>query len=55
MSHCLNDVATTVTIGVSQGGGNTPYVSEGYYRVPSCGASTPKIFGLPAKVENTLV
>jgi hypothetical protein len=37
------------------GGGNTPHVGEGYYHALSCGALACKIFGLPVKVENTLI
>jgi hypothetical protein len=37
------------------GGGNTPCIGEGYYRVLLCRGLAHKIFELPAKVENTLV
>jgi hypothetical protein len=37
------------------GGGNTPLIGEGYYRVQPCGALAHKIFGLLVKAENTLV
>jgi hypothetical protein len=37
------------------GGGNTPRIDEGYYRVPPCEALAHKFFGLLAKAEYTFI
>jgi hypothetical protein len=37
------------------GGGNTPRIGKGHYRVQPCGALAHKVFALLAKAEDTFV